>query len=164
MGSLAERLYQDDFYAWAMSQAEGLRRLAETRPNADLDFPHLIEEVEDLARAEHNAVRSRLRRVIEHLLKLEYSRATEPRPGWHDSIDDARDELEDRLTPTIREEIESRLDQLYERARRKAEGGLRRYGEADAAALLPTICPYALDDLLRHGWHPANRHGIRDAD
>jgi hypothetical protein len=30
--------------------------LAETRPNVPLDLAHLIEEVEDLARAEQNAV------------------------------------------------------------------------------------------------------------
>lgn len=75
MGSLAERLYEDDFHAWALDQAEALRRLAETRPYAGLDFPHLIEEVEDLARAERNAVRSRLRRIIERCLKLERSAA-----------------------------------------------------------------------------------------
>lgn len=163
MGSLAERLYEDDFHAWALNQAEALRRLAETRPNAGLDFLHLIEEVEDLARAERNAVRSQLRRIIEHCLKLEHSAASDPRPGWYDSIADGRAEIEDKLTPTIRRDVEGQLERLYARAREKTEGTLRRHGEAEAAAALPAACPYALDDLLRHGWHPISRHGFADA-
>lgn len=160
MEDAADRLYESDFPAWAMRQADALRRLAETRPNVDIDFPHLIEEVEDLARAERNAVRSQVRRIIEHALKLEYSRAKDPRPGWYDSIADARAEIEDKLSPTIRREIEAQLDQLYARASEKARGGLRRYGEGDAADSIPTSCPYRLDDLLRFDWHPANRHGL----
>lgn len=161
MESLAERLYEDDFHAWALAQARALRRLSATRPNTGIDFPRLIEEVEDLARAERNAVRSQIRRIIEHCLKLEYSRAADPRPGWYDSIADARAEIEDKLTPTIRHDLESQLGRSYERARAKTEGALRRHGEADAATL-PASCPYLLDELLAHGWHPGSRHGFRD--
>ena len=70
-----EELYEKDFYAWTQRQAAALRCLADTRPNVDLDFPHLIEEVEDLGTSQRDAVRSPLRRIIEHCLKLEYSRA-----------------------------------------------------------------------------------------
>jgi hypothetical protein len=163
MDDANDRLYEADFYAWAMSQADALRRLAETRPNVGIDFPHLIEEVEDLARAERNAVRSQLRRIIEHALKLEYSRADAPRAGWYDSIADARAEIEDKLTPAIYREVAAQLSQLYDRARDKAKGGLGRHGEADAAEQIPTTCPYALDDLLRFDWHPVNRHGLDQA-
>ncbi len=37
---------------------------------------------------------------------------------------------------------------------------LRAYGEEAAAEALPETCPYALADLLRHGWYPASRHGL----
>jgi hypothetical protein len=30
----------------------------------------------------------------------------------------------------------------------------------DAVDLLPSDCPYALDDLLTDGWYPANRRGL----
>ncbi len=46
MATRIEELYEQDFYAWTQAQAEALRRLGEPRPNLDLDFPHLIEEVE----------------------------------------------------------------------------------------------------------------------
>jgi hypothetical protein len=58
-----------------------------------LDFEHLIEEVADLGKSERFAVRSQLRRIIEHSLKLAWSLAREPRPGWHETIIDARTTL-----------------------------------------------------------------------
>ncbi len=63
-------------------QARALRRLAETRPNAAVDLPHLIEEVEGLGRASATPSRSHLRTIIEHCLKLACSPASEPRAGW----------------------------------------------------------------------------------
>ena len=70
MATRIDELYEQDFYVWTQRQAEALRRLAETRPNVELDFPHLIEEVEDLGTSQRDAVRSRVRRIIEHCLKL----------------------------------------------------------------------------------------------
>lgn len=163
MASNAEELYEEDFPAWALSQAEALRRLAATRPNLPIDFGHLIEEVEDLARAERNAVSSRVRRVIEHCLKLEHSPAADPRLGWKMSIDDARSEIGDRLTPTIRRDLESALPQLFAQARRVAAKALLAAGERQAADALPPTNPYRLDDLLADDWYPPSQHGLSDA-
>ena len=155
-----EQLYDEDFYVWTQRQAAALRRLAETRPNIDLDFPHLIEEVEDLGTSQRDAVRSQLRRIIEHCLKLEFSRARYPRAGWRDSIIDARAELDDKLTPSLRRDLEQHLPRSWLQARTKADNALRGRRESDAADLLPTDCPYALDDLLMDGWYPNNRRGV----
>ena len=94
MATRPEQLYQDDFYAWTRDQAAALRDLADQRWNGPLDLLHLAEEVEDLGNAARSAVRSQLQRIIEHVLKLEYSPAAEPRTGWLNSIDDARGEIE----------------------------------------------------------------------
>jgi len=157
-----EELYAEDFYVWTQRQADALRRLAQTRPNLDLDFPHLIEEVEDLGTSQRDAVRSQVRRIIEHCLKLEYSRAVDPRGGWYDSILDARTVLADKLSPSLRGDLVQQLPRLWTQARTKADNGLRRFGEPDAADLLPADCPYPLDDLLTDGWYPANRRGLPD--
>jgi hypothetical protein len=45
MASRVHDLYRDDFHAWTRDQAAALRRLAESRPNADVDWANLIEEV-----------------------------------------------------------------------------------------------------------------------
>jgi hypothetical protein len=42
---------------------------------------HLIEEVDDLGESLHRSARSRIRAIIEHLLKLQHSRSRAPRPG-----------------------------------------------------------------------------------
>ena len=162
MATRPEQLYEEDFYAWTRDQARALRRLAATRPNLALDFPHLIEEVADLGIGQRDAVRSQLRRIIEHCLKLEYSRASEPRGGWYDSILDARTVLDDKLSPSLRRDLEDHLPRLWTQARTKADNGLRRFAEPDAADLLPADLPYALDDLLSEAWYPANRRGLPD--
>jgi Domain of unknown function DUF29 len=160
MASRPEQLYEEDFYAWTRAQAQALRHLAASRPNLALDFPHLIEEVADLGDSQRDAVRSQLRRIIEHCLKLEHSPASAPRAGWHETIVGARIELEDKLSATLRRGLQRRLPRLYDQARRSAAASLRVHGEAAAADALPATCPYRLADLLRHDWHPASRHGL----
>src|ERR1700731_159690 len=92
--------YDDDFYAWTQHQAEVLR----TRPISDnrFDREHVAEEIEDLGKSERDAVRSQIRRIIEHFLKLAYSPAERPRFDWMHSISEARATLEDKLSPTLR--------------------------------------------------------------
>jgi hypothetical protein len=160
MASRIEDLYDEDFYVWTQRQAAVLRGLAGTRPNVDLDFPHLIEEVEDLGTSQRDAVRSQVRRIIEHCLQLEYSMARYPRAGWRDSIIDARARLDDKLSPSLRLDLEQQLARLWRQARTKAENALRGDREADAVDLLPSDCPYALDDLLTDGWYPAKRRSL----
>lgn len=163
MATSVEELYEEDYHAWALNQAEALRRLAEARPNVPIDFGHLIEEVEDLARAERNAVRSQVRRIIEHCLKLEHSPAAEPRLGWKVSIAAVRNEITDRLTPTIRQDLETALPQLFTQARRVAAKALLAAGERPAVDALPPSNPYCLNDLLAEEWYPVSRRGLVDA-
>jgi Domain of unknown function DUF29 len=162
MATRPEQLYEEDFYAWTRDQAKALRRLADQSWNGPLDLLHLAEEVEDLGMQARNAVRSQLERAIEHLLKLEYSPAVDPRAGWLNSVDDARARIEDAMTPTIRRDAKAVLSTLYDRARRRVARDLAARGEADAAQALPAACPYAFNDLLADEWWPANRHGLTD--
>jgi hypothetical protein len=71
-----------------------------------------------------------------------------------DTIDDARETLSDKLTGTLRRDLEEALDSLYLRAQSQAARGLRRLGEPDAADALPPTCPYSLDDICREEWYP----------
>jgi hypothetical protein len=89
-------------------------------------------------------------------LQLEYSRARYPRADWRHSIIDARARLDDKLSPSLRLDLEQQLARLWRQARTKAENALRGHREADAVDLLPSDCPYALDDLLTDGRYPAS--------
>jgi hypothetical protein len=157
-------LYERDYYAWTRAQAAALRRMRRQEAETALDLAHLAEEVEDLGRSERDAVRSQVRRIIEHLLKLEYSGAPEPRDGWKDTVADARAVLDDKLSLSLRRDLEAVWPRLYAQVLPKATRALYRFDEGDAAAALPADCPYDLDDICRPEWYPANRHGITDRD
>ena len=113
----------------------------------ELDLEHLTEEVEDLGGSLYRSVRSRVRTIIEHLVKLEYSPAAEPRNLWHDTIDVQRADLEDDLTASLNHRLRSELPRQYLRARAAAARSLRRYGETAAEDALPETCPYTLDQI-----------------
>ena len=76
----AKSIYDQDFYVWTEVQAELLRQ----RRFEALDLDNLIEEVEGLGDSKKSAVLSDATVVIEHLLKLQHSPATDPRAGWVD--------------------------------------------------------------------------------
>jgi uncharacterized protein DUF29 len=144
--------YDEDFYAWTQYQAEVLRSMPCDDNRFDRD--HVAEEMEDLGKSERNAVRSEVRRIIEHLLKLHHSPAVDPRADWMRSIVGARGELEERISPTLRRDLETSLPRLYRNARKQADLGLRRYSEGVAASALPDECPYSLDQILEDDWYP----------
>jgi Domain of unknown function DUF29 len=144
--------YDDDFYAWTQHQAMVLRSM--TVADNRFDRENLAEEIEDLGRSERDAVRSQIRRIIEHLVKLPYSPAAQPRFDWMASIGAARAVLGDKISPTLRRDAEAMLARLYRDGRRQAELALRGYGEDRAAGALPQTCPYSLDDICREDWYP----------
>ena len=144
--------YEDDFYAWTQYQAEVLRRMP--APDNRFDREHIAEEIEDLGKSEQDAVRSQIRRIIEHFLKLAHSRAEQPRFDWMETIDDARETLSDKLTATLRHDAEANLEKLYAEGRRRAARGLRRHGELEAAEQLPLVCPWSFDEICQEDWYP----------
>jgi hypothetical protein len=149
----AEDRYADDFYVWTEVQAGLLRR----RQFEALDLENLIEEVEALGRAEKSKVLNNASVIIEHLLKLQHSPATEPRSGWTDSILEHRNRLEFDLTLRLRQILQGELPRVYSIARRTAERRLRGKGEDAAADALPATCSYTLDytlDQITGDWWP----------
>jgi hypothetical protein len=137
-------LYEQDFYAWSKAQAALLR----AGRFADLDLEHLIEEVDDLGESLYRFGRSRIRTIIEHLLKLEYSPARDPRAGWVETVMTQRSDLEDELTASLRSRIEQALPRTYEQAQRNVAAVLREHGEHAAADALPATCPYSFDRII----------------
>src|SRR3954464_15566716 len=90
-------LYDEDFVAWTQQQAKALRAAAGSRTNQPLDWENLAEEVEDLGKSVRRELESQIRRIIQHLLKLQYSPSADPRRGWFESVTGARAETEDGL-------------------------------------------------------------------
>lgn len=127
-------LYEIDFFQWTKIQARALR---EHNLEA-LDWEHLKQEIEDLGNEQLNAVNSFLKKLIEHRLKLDYSQEIYPRNHWLKEVDNFQDELEDRLTKTLLNQLD--LPKQYARARRVI---LREYNLD-----IPKKCPYTFEELM----------------
>ncbi|HEX3863804.1 MAG TPA: DUF29 domain-containing protein [Stellaceae bacterium] len=145
--------YEDDFYAWTQYQAEVLRAM----PSADnrFDRENVAEEIETAGRNERDAVRNRIRRILEYFLMLTSRPAVAPLYGWQRSIIEARDELDDKLSASLRRDSEETLPKLYSDARRRAIIGLLEHGETQAMALLPAECPFTFDQIIARDWYPS---------
>lgn len=160
MSTTLNDLYRSDYYAWSRSQADELRRLREERVNTRLDLDNLADEIESLGRSDLRRVRSQLRRIIEHLLKLQFSPAIEPRKGWLRTVLDARQDIDDYLTPTMRPDIEAHLARDYARARANTVMALDEHRESAAIERLPSALPFTLEQLLDTAWLPDQPHGF----
>ena len=147
-------LYKQDFFRWTEQQAALLRREAARRLNTALDLEHLAEEIESLGRSDRRALTSHLARIIEHLLKLQYSPATEPRAGWRTSVQVHRDEARKLLadSPSLRPYLAGVLEDCYRSGRDFASIGM-----SEEAVTLPERCPYSLDQILERDWWPSTR-------
>jgi hypothetical protein len=109
--------YEIDFALWAQTQAAALR---EGR-FADLDLPHLLEEIDDLSGSLRREIRSRIKQIAAHLLKSQYQtkRAT---PSWETTIRVQVSEIDGILedSPSLRREMPEFIATGYCRGRKLA--------------------------------------------
>lgn len=165
-------LYEHDFYAWAGKQAEAIRAahaaLADRSVNdwraslSDLDWKNLAEEIETLGRGERRELARRIATVIEHLIKLEFSPAAEPRAGWQDTVDRSRAEIAAILrdSPSLRHLVPDLVLGETENAGRLASRSLTRHGETTRTATVRFQDPrYTPDQVLGDWWPDAAAAG-----
>src|SRR5579862_150176 len=87
--------YEVDFLEWSRETAELIRdgKLAE------VDTEHLAEEIEDLGNSLRHSLRSRLRQVLMHLLKIRYQGYKQQHlRSWQTSVRNQRLEIEDIMS------------------------------------------------------------------
>jgi hypothetical protein len=141
---MPDGLYERDALAWAEQQAMLLRRLAAgERLNETLDWPHIIEEVQDVGLSELRAVMSLLQQAMTHLLKLHAWPVSQAAGHWRDEAGAFLDDAERRFTPSMRQRID--LAALYAKALRRARTAV---DDSGVARPLPDDCPFELDALL----------------
>ena len=141
---MPDRLYEHDTLAWAERQATLLRRLAAgERVNDAVDWPNMIEEVQDVGLSELRACRSLLRQALVHLLKLHAWPDSSAAAYWRDKAGGFLDDAGQHFTPSMRQRVG--LDGLYARALRRAREATDDTG---APRPLPDACPFGLDELL----------------
>jgi hypothetical protein len=123
-----------DFAAWSTQQAALLRLLAvgERLDNdEEVDWGNVIEEIESSGRSQQNELASRVRTVLEHLLRHDASPANDPRAGWRSTIERGRADIEKLLedNPSLRPRLDDIIAAELPRARKIAATTLEEYGE-----------------------------------
>ncbi|HYZ20560.1 MAG TPA: DUF29 domain-containing protein [Rhodopila sp.] len=140
---MSDDLYEHDIVSWSERQAALLRRLARGERVNDVDWEHVIEEIEDVGISELNAVRSQLRQILVHLLKL-YGWPDSPSVNhWRGEVAAFQADAVQRFSPGMRQRID--LDELYRRALWQVEDSA---AAGDPSRPWPAACPASLDDLL----------------
>ncbi|WP_149538485.1 DUF29 domain-containing protein [Siccirubricoccus phaeus] len=113
---MPDDLYRTDIVTWSRQQAERLRRhVAGERVN-DLDWAHVIEEIEDLGLSEIAAVRSLLIQAMVHALKLARWPESPARMHWSSEAATFLEQAQDRYRPSMAQQIE--VERCFARARR----------------------------------------------
>jgi hypothetical protein len=153
--------YDEDFVAWSKEQTDALRAEARTGSNQKLDWENLAEEIESLGKSQLHQLKSQVRRVIELLLKLEFSPAADPRRGWVESVGDARSEIELVLddSPSIKREIGTAITTGLRHAARKAIFALEEHGELDSSTLARIRATTYTEDQILGDWLPPKPQG-----
>lgn len=136
-------LYERDVLAWSESQAALPRRLARGERVNDVDWAHVVEELEDVGLAELHAVESFLCLILVHLLKLRAWPDDLSARHWRVEVVASQQNAEQRFAPSMRQRID--LARLYRDAIDQLEAG-----QADGAPplVLPAACPFTLEQLL----------------
>jgi hypothetical protein len=123
-------LYDQDFVLWTEEQAAALRRAKDS--NLPLDWENLAEEIESLGKLDRRALTSQIRRILRHLLKLEFSPAADPHAGWRSTVREARAQIEEILhdSPSLRRHIDAVIAEQIGIAAELAGDDLARHREA----------------------------------
>ncbi|NUN64182.1 DUF29 domain-containing protein [Pseudanabaena biceps] len=140
-------LYNSDFAIWVEETAKHLQN----RNFEHIDLENLIEEVLDLSRRDQKKLKSLLKRLFEHLLKLRYwqSEVTRNQSHWKREILNFRQQIKDELedSPSLRPFLKKVFDECYQDGRKLA---------ATATDLPLDIFPEtaiaSLDQILDENW------------
>jgi len=113
-------LYETDYHLWVVETVKKLQN----RELEAIDWEDLIDEVSDLSRREKKKLKSLLKNLIEHLLKLKYWQAERKRNQghWQAEITNFRQLIQDELedSPSLQPYMHEIYDQCYSEARKLA--------------------------------------------
>jgi hypothetical protein len=145
---MSNTLYEQDFHAWTLQQAELLRR--RQLDCADLD--NIAEEIESMGRSLKRELISRLAVLLLHLLKWQHQPAFRSR-SWQLTIKGQRRSLVRHLrdNPSLKSQLDQAMLDAYGDATIEAE---RETGLA--AETFPKICPFSFDQASSDEFWPGD--------
>jgi len=140
---MPDDLYERDILSWSKHQARLLRRLARGERVNDVDWAHVVEEIEDVGLSELNAVRSYLRLMMVHLLKVHGWPDSPAADHWRSESVSSQTDAWQRFAPSMRRQVDTAA--LYRKALEQLEGA---NFDGVAPRAWPAACPFTLNQLL----------------
>lgn len=108
---MPDDLYETDILAWSRAQADRLRRIAAGERVNDVDWEHVIEEVEDVGKSQLAAVRSFLEMALLHALKIAAWPSHTAVQHWEGEIANFLAQARRRFEPGMQQHVDP--DELY---------------------------------------------------
>ncbi len=120
---LMVNLHEHDLNLWLEQQAIAIKN-----KNIDsMDWQNLLEEIEDMGASQKRALRSYVKQLIKHLLKLKYwhTELERNKAGWELEVSNFRDEILDILadSPSLKNYLETNYDVWYQKSADKKKLG-----------------------------------------
>ncbi|MEA5578117.1 DUF29 domain-containing protein [Anabaena sp. UHCC 0451] len=148
---MSNTLYDRDLQLWIEETIQQLQNHEFT----SLDIEHLIEELIDLGKSEKNALKSNLKILLAHLLKLKIQHDVPEtmKASWYSSVVEHRQRVLDNLTdtPSLKSYLAEALEKAYPDGRKLAikEGKLAKFGiTVPAENEYPLTCPFSIEQIL----------------
>ncbi|HJU09745.1 MAG TPA: DUF29 domain-containing protein [Candidatus Binataceae bacterium] len=142
--------YDEDYYAWVQDQVRALRE----HRTEEVDWENVAEELNDLGKSEKLSVENHLESLIEHLLKLAYTRSIARERNsrlWHGTVRLARSKIRRRLaqSPSLRGKMHELFDAAYEDGRTRMLARTKLTEDP-----IPITSPWTLDQVLDDSFVP----------
>ncbi len=142
------QIYEQDYPEWLDITLNQLQN----HELENIDWEHLIEEIEALGSEQRHKVESYLLRLLIHLLIYHHweSEKKWSGNGWEKEIDNFRLELDLLFeSKVLSNHCKKVLDKIYEKARSNAIRKSKLTSE-----IFPETCPYSLTEILNPEWLP----------
>ena len=139
-------LYDEDFFTWAIAQAEQIRCLSDCKCAASnmLDIERLAGEIADLGRSDVLRVQSLLRQALSHIIKIICDPTSASLAHWEREVMTFILDAEDSYAPSYRQRLD--IDRIWQKAQREAALALQQYGVD--SQIFPETCPLDVDWLM----------------
>jgi len=143
-------LYDTDYDAWVQDQVRALRE----HRTKEVDWKNVAEEIDDLGKCEQWSLESQLETLIEHLLKLAYSRGTirtRNARRWTGAVKLARSKIRRRLaqSPSLRPKMVELFEYVYDDGRTRMLASVNLPEDA-----IPSSAPWTLEQVLDDSFVP----------
>lgn len=140
---MPDDLYERDILIWSEHQADLLRRIARGACVNDVDWAHVVEEIESVGLTQLHDVETYLRRMLVALLKCHGWPGSPAIAQWREESVSCQADAGQRFTPSMRQKID--LQRLHRIATEQV--AVAGYDGREPCPW-PATCPFTLDQLL----------------